>query len=284
MKSARDIDNRVKQLHLRASDALDARVHGGIDRALADEQKDRHPEIRRIIMAHPIVKLAAAAAVVLAGLLGLNIIGVPHAGGVAWAAIPDHIKTIDAFMFRLTIGVSGKGGTNGADVHAGQWTFYLSERYGFRMDIGADGGTAASWYVAPGSDTLVTVIPGEKKWSRTPLPPEQRGKMPEQYKDPAEYIDRFLAHGYKELGTSVIDGVEVEGIEVADPPTDGGKLDNGVGRMWVDVQTELPIRIEIEGTTDGRTVQWLMEFKWGDAVDPSAFEPNIPSDYTPLAQ
>lgn len=284
MRSTRDIDQHVKQLHLRASEALDARVHGGIDRALADEQKDSPPVIRRTIMANPIVKLAVAAAVVIAGLLGLNIISVPHAGGVAWAAIPGHIDEIDTFMFRLTIGVFGKDGTSVAGQHAGQWTFYLSERYGFRMDIGAGDGTAVSWYVAPGSNTLVTVIPGEKKWSKSPLPPEQQGKMPEEYKDPADYINRFLARGYKELGRSVIDGVEVEGIEVTDPPTDGGKLDNGVGRMWVDVQTELPIRIEIEGTADGRAVRWLMEFKWQEAVDPAAFEPNIPGDYTPLGQ
>jgi hypothetical protein len=127
------------------------------------------------------------------------------------------------------------------------------------------------------------VIPAEKKWSRTPLPPEQRGKMPEQYEDPADYIRRFMARPYKELGRSVIDGIEVEGVEVADPPTDGdAKLENGVGRMWVDVQTELPVRIEIEGTADAMAVRWLMEFKWSEAVDPALFEPNIPSDYTPL--
>jgi len=27
-----------------------------------------------------------------------------------------------------------------------------------------------------------------------------------------------------------------------------------------------------------------MEFKWGQAVDPIAFEPNIPGGYTPLGQ
>ncbi len=149
------------------------------------------------------------------------------------------------------------------------------------MDI-RGGDTVISWYVPPTEDTLTMVIPSEKKWSTTPLPPEQRGKMPEEYKDPADYLARFLARPIKELGRSVIDGVEVEGIEVTDPPTDGEKLENGVGRLWVDVQTELPVRIEIEGTADGAAVQWLMEFKWSEAVSPAVFEPNIPADYTPL--
>jgi len=233
-------------------------------------------------MTSSFAKLTVAAAVVLAGLLGLNILSGPHSSGVAWAGIPDHIKAIDTFMFRLTMGVHGKDGASVSDKHAGQFTFYLSEQYGFRMDISGDG-TVVSWYVPPESDTLTMVIPAEKKWSKTPLPPEQRGKMPEQYKDPAEYVSRFLARPYKELGRSVIDGVGVAGIEVTDPPTDDGKLEHGVGRMWVDVQTELPVRIEIEGTADAMAVRWLMEFKWSEAVDPRVFEPNIPSDYTPLA-
>ncbi len=227
-------------------------------------------------------KLAAAAAVILAGLFGWNMLNGPHGSGVAWAAIPDHIKTIDTFMFRLTIGVHGKDGPSASEKHGGQFTFYLSEQYGFRMDIGGDG-TIVSWYVPPEADTITMVIPAEKKWSKSPLPPEQR-KMPEEYEDPAEYIQRFLARPHKELGRSVIDDVEVEGIEVTDPPTQEGNLADGIGRLWVDVQTQLPVRIEIEGTADGKIVRWLMEFKWSEAVPASVFEPNIPSDYTPLAQ
>ena len=274
MRPTRDINSDIKQLHLRASDSLDRRVHADIDKTLADTQQDSHPVIRRTIMAHPIMKLAVAAAVVLAGLLGLNIISSPG-GGVAWAAIPSHIQEIDTLMFRLTIDVGGKP--------TGQWTFYLSERYGFRMDIGPAGETGMSWYVAPNSDTLITVIPGAKTWTKRPLSPEEQ-KMPDEYEDPADYINRFLAHGYKELGRSVIDGVEVEGIEVTDPPTKGKELQNSVGRLWVDVRTELPIRMEIEGTANGQPVRWLMEFKWQEAVDPAAFEPNIPSDYTLVGQ
>lgn len=233
-------------------------------------------------MTSSFTKLAAAAVVVLAGLLGLNIFSGSH-GGVAWGAIPDHIKAIDTFMFRLTIGVQDKDDASASDRHTGQFTFYLSEPYGFRMDIGGDG-QVVSWYVPPQADTITMVIPAEKKWSKSPLPPEQRGKMPEQYEDPAEYIQRFLARPSKELGRSIIDGVAVEGIEVTDPPTEQGKVANGIGRLWVDVQTELPVRIEIEGTADGAAVQWLMEFKWSEAVPASVFEPNITSDYTPMAQ
>ncbi|MEN6334438.1 MAG: hypothetical protein ABFE01_09270 [Phycisphaerales bacterium] len=280
MKPADRIDKCIRQLHRKAGEDLDSRVHGDIDNALAGEQTLTPLTMRRTIMTSSITKLAAAAAVVLAALLGLNIINTPG-GSVAWAQIPSHIQAIDTFMFRLTIGVRDPNGVNPPVEKSPQWTFYLSERYGFRMDIrGGDAGV--SWYVPPTEDTLTMVIPAEKKWSKTPLPPEQRGKMPDEYEDPAEYLTKFLARPQKELGRSVIDGVEVEGVEVTDPPTHGKKLENGIGRLWVNPVTELPIRIEIEGTADGAAVRWLMEFKWSEAVDPAVFEPNIPSDYTPL--
>jgi outer membrane lipoprotein-sorting protein len=277
------IDPWIKQLHLRASGHLDGRVHADIDKALVETPTTTPLTIGRTIMTSSFAKLAVAAVVVLAGLLGWNMLDGPHGSGVAWAAIPDHIKAIDTFMFRLTIDVHGKDDGNVSDKHTGQFTFYLSEQYGFRMDIGGDG-TTVSWYVPPAADTITMVIPAEKKWSKTPLPPGQQGKMPEEYEDPAEYIQRFLARPQRELGRSVIDGVEVEGIEVTDPPLKHGKRANGIGRLWVDVQTQLPVRIEIEGTADGKIVHWLMEFKWSEAVPASIFEPNIPSDYTPLGQ
>jgi hypothetical protein len=280
MKPENEIDKCIRGLRLKASEDLDRRVHAGIDKSLAGERTTIPLRTRRTIMTSSIAKLAVAAAVVLAGLLGLNIINNPS-GGIAWAQIPNHIESIDTFVFRLTIGVREPNDANVAGEKGGQWTFYLSERYGFRMDI-RGGDTAVSWYVPPEADTLTMVIPAEKKWSRTPLPPEERGKMPEEYEDPAEYIAKFLARPTRELGRSVIDGVEVEGIEVTDPPTRGKKLENGVGRLWVDVRTELPVRIEIEGTADGAAVRWLMEFTWADAVSRAAFEPNIPGDYTPL--
>lgn len=279
MKTERDINHLITRLHRKASDDLDARVHGDLDKALADHRGGAVPKIRRRIMIASFTKLAAAATVVLAVLLGLNFIETPGTG-VAWAQVPDRVADQNAFIFSLTIGVTGDRNT---EQGTGQWVFYLSEEHGFRMDIIADGNTV-SWYAGPEGETLTTVIPAEKVWFESPIPQDQRGKMPEEYKDPTDYIRRFMERPYEELGRSTLDGVAVEGIEVTDPPTDGEPLEHAVGRMWVDVETELPVRIEIEGTAEGQTVQWRMDFKWSAAVDPAVFVPNIGPDYTSPGQ
>ncbi len=277
MKSKRDIHRYVQQVRVNASDRLSERVHSDIDQALADEKTMTTRISGRRIMIGSLTKLAAAAMMVLAALIGLNVVEM-SGSGVAWAQIPDRIDGVETFIFSLTIRVADGESALPSQTEA-QWIFYLSEESGFRMDIVGDG-NVVSWYAGPEADTLTTVIPAEKTWFKSPIPESERGKMPEEYKDPADYVRRFLAKPYKELGRSTIDGVAVEGIEVTDPPTDGEPMQNAVGRMWVDIETELPVRIEIEGAAEGQSVQWLMEFKWDEAVDPSVFEPNIPADYT----
>ena len=135
-----------------------------------------------------------------------------------------------------------------------------------------------SWYVPPQQDKITMVIPGEKKWVEMPYSEEYAKQAKD--KDPADYIRRFMAKGYKELGHKTIDGIDVEGIEVHDPPTEGEAMENAVGRMWVDVKSQMPIRIEIEGLAKAQPVQWIMDFRWSEAVDPALFVPDIGPDYT----
>jgi hypothetical protein len=89
-----------------------------------------------------------------------------------------------------------------------------------------------------------------------------------------------MDRGYKEIGRKTLDGIEVEGIEVQDPPMDGESLEHAVGRMWVDMKTEMPVQIEIEGLAKGQRVQWIMGLRWDAAVNPAVFVPDIPDDYT----
>jgi hypothetical protein len=215
------------------------------------------------------------------------IVGVHQFGGsiggssVAWGHVAENVRQIDTFMFSLSIKVAASPTEKvPQQVHA-KWRIYLSEQYGFRMDIYAND-KVVSWFVPAGSDTITTVIPDEKKWTKMPLSESQLQQEQQKDKDPREYINRFMSRPYKQLGQATIDGITVEGIEVNNPPTNGEPLENAMGRLWVDVATQLPVRIEIEGTAERNPVQCIMDFRWSQAVDPSVFEPNIPSDYTAI--
>ena len=88
--------------------------------------------------------------------------------------------------------------------------------------------------------------------------------------------------GYTELGRTTIDGVVVEGIEGRRREADGQDC---VMRIWVDVEADLPVQIEVElkGMEGGRMKQqkFVMEnFDWNAQLDESFFEPNVPDDYT----
>jgi hypothetical protein len=272
---------KIKELISKSDVTIDSRTEKRILGDAFEQLKQKYsagtrPNIWRIIMRSRISKLAAAAAIIVV-LLAFDPFGFINSGGVAWAKVAQRVEQIETFMFGLTIKVSDPNSKDGTDQTTARWIIYLSEKYGFRMDIGA-GENLVSWYVAPDANEMIMVVPGEKELIKWPLPADMREKMPEEYRDPREYISRFMSRPYKELGRSVINGLQVEGIEVKNPPTDGEQLENAVGRLWVDTETELPVRIEIEGTADRKMVQWVMDFKWAEAVDSSLFDPNRPEN------
>jgi hypothetical protein len=230
------------------------------------------------IMKSQITKLAAAAVILVAVLVVFDPFSVTKTGDIAWGKVAQHVQQIETFIFGSTIKVSDPNTDQTAGQTTAKWIIYLSEKYGFRMDIWGDQ-DFVSLYVAPNADKMIMVFPDKKERVELPLPADKRVQMPEEYKDPKEYIKRFMSQPYKELGHSVINGIQVEGIEVTDPPTDGEHLDNAVGRLWVDTERELPVRIEIEGMAEKEMVQWIMDFKWDEAVAPTLFDPNIPNNF-----
>ena len=234
----------------------------------------------RIIMKSKMTRpIAIAAIIAFALIISTTQIG---GSGIAWGEVVNRITNIETFMFSLRIRMLDNSAIEPVEEVQAQWTIYVSSEHGFRMDIHArDKGeqdNVVSWFVPPELDRIITVIPGEKKWLQMPYSEDQIKE--EKQKDPRQYIERFMSRAYTELGRKSIDGIVSEGIEVKDPPMDEDKLENAVGRLWVEVATGLPVLLEIEGIADNHRVQWLMDFRWGDAVDPKIFEPNIPDSYT----
>lgn len=231
--------------------------------------------------------VAAAFAVLLIVVGGITLLR-PRIVPVVWAEVADQVADIDRFMFQMKIGIQGEKRGRGESIEKGRgpveeatMTFYLSSRFGLRWDVYSDSLLAMSWYIPPGGDSMVVVNHEEKVWVRLPVEKKEPGQSPlSPDEDPEEYIKRFLARGYQELGRTTIDGVPVEGIEVIDPPAGIGSYLDGVGRLWVDVRNSLPMRLELEGRQNGQQVSWLLDFRWGEQVDVEAFSPVIPSGFS----
>jgi len=140
-------------------------------------------------------------------------------------------------------------------------------------------------YVLMSERAVVSVIPQAKQYVRMTLTDELFEKMQEDNGDPRKMVDEFMKCGYTELGPSTIDGIEVEGIESKDPNIAGGILGDVVARLWVAVENDLPVRMEIACYSKGTKVLDMVmdEFRWDVEIDAAEFEPNIPDDYKLMA-
>ena len=83
------------------------------------------------------------------------------------------------------------------------------------------------------------------------------------------------------------DGVEVEGFESTDPNVVQNVLGNVLARLWVNVETKLPVRYDIEVLSDDGEPLMNMSvcnFQWDVEVEPGFFVVSIPEDDELMAE
>ena len=136
-------------------------------------------------------------------------------------------------------------------------------------------------YIPPTGKIVTQVMPGEKKYRSVTMSEEHMRKTRDQA-TPKGMIKEFMSYEHTELGREIIDGVEAEGIEVNDPNFLNAVFESAVGRLWVDVETDLPLRTEIEGVSGNGSIKIKIvayDFDWDAEPKPSVFELDIPDDY-----
>ena len=284
MRPSDNINELIKKLHLKASADLDKRVHDDISAALAESKKtgsvQTEPNIWRIIMKSKISKLAAAAVIIIAVFLGLNIFR--ESGGVAWAEVLSNVQKVQTYINRMKMTVQSSEGTNDAEM-----TFYRSTEYGTRRDSYVKGELLSKLYIPAKGNKGVELIPSAKKYVEAVFTDEQIKEIAEK-NDPRAIVKEFMCcNQYKKIGRQTIDGIEVEGIEVDNEGFGATLFEKGKGRLWVAVDTDLPILIELEGTSAAGAVQISMtidSFDWNPGLQAEDFVPVIPSDYTLMAK
>jgi hypothetical protein len=293
MKSQQDIERAVRDVRFQTEPETDKKIINAAAlelQAAVEASNTQRPALSiwwENVAHGRTFRLAAAAIALLLLITGMEIVNGFDRSRVVWAEVADRMAEVDRFMFRMRISISDEDDARHTEdtVTAGDndvaMTFFFSASLGFRWDVHTDGSLATSFVYPSGADSGFVISHADKSWGRIPASPEATAGSPDSpVDDPEEYIRRFLEREHTELGRSTIDGIEVEGVEVINPPTREGPDMEGIGRLWVSVDSDLPVRIELEQMADGQRVVWTLDFRWGAQVNAGAFEPNIPDDFT----
>jgi hypothetical protein len=279
MNSQENIENLIKNAAIHSNPDVNRTVLKELlqqfDNVETQKPAVALPKKRRIIMKSSMTKLAAAVTIIIAVILVLYLTDGPDVTTVALGEALQNVEKMKCYTFRHKVTSKTISGTPEETSNNTERTTYVSAEYGIRHDVYKDGQLTGILYI-PSSGTDVTyVMPVTKQYMTETMSEEY---MKENQVTPTGMIEEFMSYEYTKLGRKKIDGVEAEGIEVNESGFYG--FESTVGRLWIDIETNLPVRMEIEGIRGStETTIITYDFNWDAELDESIFVPNIPADY-----
>jgi hypothetical protein len=240
-------------------------------------------------MKYPVTKLAVAAAIIAAALLGLHFFS--GTSGTSWAAVLAKVSGFDTCVYRTreveTTGPRPDGFEFATEKESKN---YRSETYGMFVESYENGKLAVRHYTLLQEKLHVSLFEFDRGPHKLCLRGPFIDKSLEEFQreDPKAIVVKILSGHYTELGNDVMEGKPVRGVELRDasvlvpegqpaPP-----LDDFSARFWTDVATELPVWVEMSFVPKGSSVRQTMimdQFEWGVPLEASLFQPQITADY-----
>ncbi|OQA02531.1 MAG: hypothetical protein BWY69_01032 [Planctomycetes bacterium ADurb.Bin401] len=219
------------------------------------KQSKTLPNLWRIIMKSRITKFASAAIIIITAIITINYF---DKTSVAWAQVVEQLNNHEKYKCRQRV-VNADGRKSPTMI---VYHMNLSLR---RQEV-EDG----SVHVIDmrGKDAItVELDPAQKKAVITKLINFGPRKDP----DIIDMVKRFQQESIQELGCKKQDGRLLYGFR--HKPNQYNDY-----MIWVDAETKLPFEVVIEHP--GRNTIYLDEFEFDFELEPSAFNTDIPQDYT----
>ena len=247
-------DEFLRELRERSANEFEANVSD----VSADAQASANTIwVRRIIMKSRITKLAAAAVIITAVLIGIHHFGSPIES-VAWAEVVEQINNYTKYKCRQRIVRE-----QGPEYPTMQvYHLNLSQR---RQEV-EDG----SIHIIDlrGKDAItVELYPDQMKATVTKL----IGFGPRKDPHIIEMVKQFEQESTERLGTKKKNGKILHGFR-----HQPDKYNDFT--VWVDPQTKLPVEIELKHPQAGQTI-FLDQFEFDFELEPSAFSTDVPDGY-----
>jgi hypothetical protein len=259
MRPADHINQMIKKLHIKASADLDQRIYDNISSAPAKSKEDTsavlQPSLWRIIMKNPMLKIAAAAAIIIAVFIGINQF---DDSGVAWAQVVEQLSSHTKYKCRQR--VVREQGPEFPTMQV--YHLNLQQR---RQEV--EDGTIHIIDMRGEDAITVEIDPAAKKATVTKL----IGFGPRKDPDIIEMVKRFEQQSTESLGTKKVNGKILYGFR--HQPNEYNDF-----TVWVDPDTKLPVEIELKHPQAGQTI-FMDEFEFDFELDASAFSTDIPDGY-----
>jgi len=214
------------------------------------------PKIRRIIMKSPITKLAAAAVIIIAVILGLNVISGPSKSGRVFAGVVQQIRKARTVTFTT-------------EIQMGQQTMLIEN---------AQKEPGLKRAVMPGdlvviNDTLqkkgIVINHSKKQYTEKDLenvPADENFDIFEHMRSLPDRANEVLAK--KEMNGRMVQGFRV--------------IKNGIdATCWIDVQTGDLVRMEGQFPNAPITLIVVTNFKFDVELDDALFSLTPPDGYAP---
>ena len=252
----------------------------------------------RELMQSRITKVAAAA-VILISVVVLTSVFVETSENVALASVLEKVEQTQAYRFKINMTFRETTSAQRPLKQKIEGTIVVSDEYGTKSEmqeqweVDADvpnpslGRTKTKIrYILPKQKLDVLIKPDQKTYIRQGLNDDSLTKLKNPENGPREMLKRMMECEYTKLGSTTLNGKEVEGFETRDPKWTTGmtaEYEEVIVKLWVDVETQLPVLWEtntkINEQMSLQTV--ISDYQWDIPVAAGDFEPVIPEDYRP---
>lgn len=231
-------------------------------------------------MKSPILKLAVAAVVIVAVVLGLfELLGTESQSGVVWAEVAKKVEASRGVIYR-----SREVASDSRDDAPDYTMNYLSSTHS-RLDSYKGDQIIKTIYDDYNTKTVILVDYFHKSYVKMTF--DEKIQQSNFLTDPNRMVQRFLSCKHRKLEPKTVEGVLCEGIETTDPAFDEyDYTDSVMARVWVSVETGYPVRLEVELVRNNGEIRIggvSDQFQWDVELDESIFEPNIPPDYIDIS-
>lgn len=292
MKSAEDIGRLFKNAVVTTNSGLDDGIFRGIQTAYTRSIEDRSAQPKPIIwtfaMKSPKTKLAIAAIVVIVGAVMMSL-WQSTGPGIALADVLTRIEQISAYTYQISTTHASQDDGDKSIARETHATALISQEHGMKtsmetLDANSGQSTRQEMYLLPKKKTVVMILHDVKKYMRMEFDNTLVERKLKEINDPRAMLKQLLKCDHKSLGQSTIDGAMVEGFQTRDPNWLGEAFGQVDVKIWVDVKTWLPVRLEVSTIEDAVHRYHVVDsFQWNVSVDTDEFEPHIPDGYESMA-